>query len=128
MKALFKLTALLMIVLVIASCKKDKDKDDVKPKAGSFMYDGKEYALSQGFLENWGEWWAEEGFNIDLNLFSDGIEIFMDEDYAELTGKGHGMFFEMFSSKSDELVPGDYLFDDESLTPGTFEFGIIVMD
>lgn len=126
MKALFKLTALLMIVLVIASCKKDNDDDKVS--VNSFNYDGQEFELTQGILENYGTWSGDEAFNLDLTLLSSGFTIVDDQGYAEASGTGHGIYFEMYSSKSNELVPGEYVFDEDSYEAGTFEFGDFVMN
>lgn len=126
MKSLFKLTALLMIVLVIASCKKDKDDD--KASVNSFKYDGKEYKLTQGYLENYGQWWGE-AYNLDLTLLSEGFTVSQAQGgWITVTGEGHGIYFEMYSDKSNELVAGEYVFDEDSYEAGTFEFGDFVID
>ncbi len=115
-----------MLMLVVASCKKDKDDDNVS--ANHFKYDGKEFKLTQGYLENYGDWYSNNSFNIDLILLSDGFTVVEKDDWVEVSGKGHGIYFEMYSSKSNELVPGEYVFDEDSFEPGTFEYGDCVMN
>lgn len=105
----------LAMVLVIAGCKKDKDNPNY------IKYDGKEYALSQGMIENWGLGWEDEGYNLDISLLSSGFSI---SDAASVSGTGHGIYLWMYSSNSAYLESGTYHFDAEATeVAGTFEDG-----
>jgi hypothetical protein len=127
MKNIFKpLIAVLVIVLFVTGCKKDKEEESVK---NYFNYNGTEYILSQGFLENYGKY-ADEGYNIDLTLLSSDFTI--QESNGEidsLTGAGDVLLFEIFTSLPDKLDVRDYIYDEtESGAAGTFDWGVIGMD
>ncbi len=125
MKTLIKLSVLLLI-LATTGCKKDKDDD--KSPANYFTYDGTTYELSQGFLENYGQWELDEGFNLDVTMVSKGLTAV--ETGGELTtfsGTGDAVVFEMYSTSAGELVAGDYVYGEDSFDPGTFEFGALMI-
>jgi hypothetical protein len=121
MRLLIKLSVLLLI-LATTGCKKDKDDD--KSPTNYFTYDGATYELSQGFLENYGQWGMDEGFNLDVTLVSKGLTaVEAGGELTSLSGTGDVVFFELYSTTGGELVADDYVYDIDSFEPGTFEFG-----
>ena len=93
-----------------------------------FTYKGNTYELSIGLLEYYGQWSSSsDSYNFDIVLFSSGFSYNHDAD--DLTGEGHLMYFEMFSSSSNDLMPGTYLFDiDETYAANTFGYGFFAAD
>ena len=125
MKNLFKpFIAVFLLSIIIAGCKKDEDKT-VK---NSFNYNGTEFALSQGFLENYGKY-GDEGYNIDLSLLSSEFTIHESNGEVEsVSGTGDGLYFEIYTSLPNKLDVRDYMYDGtESYAAGTFAFGMIGM-
>ena len=115
---------LLLIVAVLclslAGCKKTKD-------AGNhFTYAGKDYALTNGLLEYYGAG-NGSGYNFDVTLYSSGISY--SETDQTLTGTGHILYIEMYSSQTGYLESGSYTFDSGSNgNSGTYTYGAIGMD
>jgi hypothetical protein len=117
-------TLLLMAAFVMpiffASC--GDDDDDQK---NHFKYDGETYEMTSGVILNWGQWWGE-GYNFDLYLFSEGIQY---NGIWDITGTGHGIFFEFYSPNENELAAGTYNFDPEDEgDPFTFSWSDFVID
>jgi hypothetical protein len=126
MKNLFKpLVAILLLILFIAGCKKDK-KETVNNQV---TYNGTEFILSQGFLENYGKSAADEGNNIDLTLLSSSFTIHeKNGEVDSVSGTGDALYFEIFTSFPDKLDVRDYTFDGtETFAAGTFDYGMIGM-
>ena len=115
--------SMLAMSLSFVSC----EKDDEDTKKNQFTYDGVDYALAKGIIENYGLWNYEPNiYNFDLSFFSSGL--ILDED-ADVTGTGDGLYFEMFSSSETELLPGTYTFDaQESGDANTFDIGMVVVN
>jgi hypothetical protein len=123
MKNLLKpFVAILLLSIFIAGCKKDEE-ETVK---NYFNYNGTEFSLSQGFLENYGKYGTDEGFNIDLSLLSSGFTINESNGEVEsVTGTGDGLYFEIYTSLPDKLDIRDYTYDaKESYVAGTFSYGM----
>jgi hypothetical protein len=117
MKNLMKiLTGILVLSLILVSCKKDKDKDTV---SNYFKVNETTYKMSEGILENWGTSESYEGYNLDLTLISDGISIDADDNWS---GSGKAIYFEMYSTSSTYLPSGAYDYDDETSPSPTFSF------
>jgi hypothetical protein len=126
MKKIFKpLIAILLLILFVAGCKKDK-KETVN---NQFTYNGTEFILSQGFLENYGKSAANEGNNIDLSLLSSTFTIHeKNGEVDSVSGTGDALYFEIFTSLPDKLDIRDYTYDGtESYAAGTFDYGMIGM-
>jgi len=107
--------------LMMANCKKDSDSG----KKNSIKYNGKEYELSAGILENYGRVSEDLGFNIDLTLMSSEFNIHEENGIIDsISGTGNIMYFEMFTSDSTELDSRNYTFDSqETQATGTFDDG-----
>ncbi len=108
------LTGVLLAGTILFGCDKDEVDDDNAGKTNFLKIGTQEYDLSAGILENYGTdddttW--HYGFNTDLLLYSAGLSMQTDE-YGDwdLTGKGHGIYFEMFSTAGNALDNGDYVF------------------
>ena len=126
MKHLFKpIIAILLLSLIVGGCKKDKE-ETVK---NYFNYNGTEFTLSKGFLENYGKSAANEGNNIDLTLLSSAYTIHVKNGEVDsISGTGDALYFEMFTSLPDKLDVRDYLYDEtESFAAGTFDIGMVGM-
>ena len=111
----------------------DKDDDDKTGTKNYLKIGDTEYDLSAGILENYGtdddnSW--HYGYNTDLTLYSAGLSLQIDEDDDyDVTGKGHGIYFEMFSNSGNSLNNGDYIFSSTEPYPiGTFAGGGYVIN
>ncbi len=114
------LMAAFVMPLFFASC--SDDDDDQK---NHFKYDGNTYEMTSGVMLNWGQFWGE-GYNFDLYLFSEGIQY---NGIWDITGTGHGIFFEFYSPNENELAAGTYNFDPEDEgDPFTFASADFVLD
>ncbi|MCF8372307.1 MAG: hypothetical protein K9H64_11835 [Bacteroidales bacterium] len=122
-------TLILLVIagtfLVFSSCKKDDDKSD----PGKFTYDGTEYSLKGGFLEYFGPNSANDGYNLDLTFYTPEITVQEVLGFPYATGNGKVIYFWMYSSHSDGLATGNYVFDALSTeAAGTFVSGYLDTD
>ncbi|MCX6328409.1 MAG: hypothetical protein NTZ85_02685 [Bacteroidia bacterium] len=119
MKNLMRIfTGILVLSLILVSCKKDKDKEDTVKNY--FIVDGTKYEVSFGTLENYGtDPGYYEGYNLDLYLITSGIDVDVDGDW---TGTGKALYFEMYSTNAAYLTSGEYTYDLVSDIPPTFTF------
>lgn len=114
------LMAAFVLPVLFAACSKDDDD-----KKNHFKYDGNTYEMTSGVMLNWGQWWGE-GYNFDLYLFSEGINY---NGIWDITGTGHGIFFELYSPNENELAAGTYNYDPEDEgDPFTFSWADFVID
>jgi hypothetical protein len=106
---------------LLAGCKKDADTG----RKNLIEYDGKEYALSLGFMENYGKYYESEGYNIDLTLMSSGFKIHeANGEIDSVSGTGNAIYFEMFTTDSTELDSRIFTYDPEGTREaGTFDNG-----
>lgn len=126
MKNLFKpIIAIVVLSLFVAGCKKDK-KDAAANN--NFNYNGVNYNLAKGFLENYGKT-GTEGYNIDLSLLSS--EFTIHESMGEIdsvSGVGDAVYFEIYTSLPGKLDIKDYLYDAAGTrADGTFDAGGLMM-
>ena len=114
------------IVFVFSACKKD---DDVTPKS-ILTFDGKTYDLASGLLIDYGKFKTTEGHAQVLFLYSSGIKIHEGAGKIDSTsGKGHIVYFEIFSPLSNTLGEGEYIFDDTAtFLAKTFGFSYVVFN
>ena len=84
-----------------------------------------EYDLAQGILENYRKLDEAEDYNIDLVLISSGFVVHeVGGEIDSLSGEGHLIYFEMFTSDPNKLALGDYNYDpNETGKAGTFDDG-----
>ena len=137
MKNLTKLLiSLLLLTVLIGSCKKDKDDNTPAPTPTSYLnVNGVQYILTQGTLENYGQddvpgdGWDFDGYNLDLALVSSGFTITSHGDTAyEATGSGQVIYLEMFTSNGSFLDNGEYNLDTTQPSPiKSFDIHIILL-
>ena len=115
------LTIILLSLIIFAGCKKDSKESTFN---NYIKYDGKTYDLDKGLIENWGQWDEDEAYNLDLYLISSGITLIESgDDWDIASGKGHGIYFEMYASSSTQLDNGTYDYDAWGWEAGTFDYG-----
>ena len=122
MKYLVKgIFALLAIGVMTVSCKKDEDEPTPK---NQMTVDGIEYLLSQGVLENYGQPQADDAYNFDLTLLSSDFTLYeVNGEIDSVSGTGEAIFFELYTSNSSALEPGEYVYTETATDdPGTFHY------
>lgn len=128
LKALF---ALLIAGVLFSACNKDDDDDDQDdPTPTSYMkYDGETVELDKGFIENYGEY-DSAVYNLDLTLLSPGFTVHLiDGEVDSVSGTGSGFYFEIFTSKPNELDSRTYTMDTVNIgADGTFDFADFVVN
>jgi hypothetical protein len=120
------LTIILLSMIIFAGCKKDKKESSF---SNYVKYDSKMYPIDKGVLENYGQWEEDGAYNLDLTLFSEGITLL--ESGGEIsgaTGKGHGIYLEMYTSSPSQLDNGTYEYDYWSEEAGTFDYGWVTIN
>ncbi|SMO60454.1 hypothetical protein SAMN06265379_103280 [Saccharicrinis carchari] len=115
---------LVMMSILLVSCSDDDNKVTSK---NYFKVGDKEYDLSAGIIDNYGTddgYGGYDGYNTDLALYSNGFSLQKDEyNEWDLVGKGHFIFFELFSSTGEKFDDGDYNFSEAEPNPiGTFNY------
>jgi len=127
MSKTFKLFfGIIVLISIIAStgCGKDKVEDTPPVVNNNYvMFDGAKYELSQGIIENYGEYNAGSSFNTDLTLISGYTVYESNGEIDSLYGTGNYIYFELFSSQGEKLDIGDYIYDaTESGDVKTFDY------
>jgi hypothetical protein len=119
----FKMAVLLLIFsFVFVTCKKD-----VVDKKGQIIYNGSEYELAKGYLNYWGlETTNHNSYLYDIILVSSKIT--MDYSQQLVSGIGHGIEFEFFSSSQNDIVPGTYVFDEKTYNANTFGWSDVYLN
>ena len=137
MKKIAKLLlSLIAISILITSCEKEDNIDSDSEFLNYLKVGDKKYELSLGALKNNGEMdGLYEGFNTPIWLVSEGVTI-TDNGNSEdknnfgsidIKGKGHFIYFELFSTKGDQLDnitykvdPGGYPHDLKTFSIGEY--------
>lgn len=111
-------------LLFFASCKKDSPTQE--KSTNSLKVDGIEYEISKGILMNYGGDGTK--FNIELDLFSSGIIVHELLGLPDsVSGAGHGIVFNIYSSSSDKLTLGEYSYN-KSNQSGSFDDAYYVLN
>jgi hypothetical protein len=120
MKNLIKIfTGILVLSLILMSCKKDKDKGGPN---NYFKVGNSTYEVSFGTLENYGtDPGYYEGYNLDLYLITSGIDVDVNGVW---TGTGDAIYFELYSTSATYLPSGEYTYDLVSDIPPTGTFDV----
>ena len=116
------------LILFLGSCKKD---DDNKSSSKNYMQlDDSEYELSKGVLENYGKDEGVDGYNLDLTLLSSGLKIVEEGgEVSDISGTGHSIYFDIYTSTSKKLDLGSYEYDSTGTGElGTFAYGGCIAD
>jgi len=107
-----------LLFIAVAGCKKDSKKDDATKNY--LKVDGTEYDISKGFIVNYGG--SGSIYNIDLVVVSSGLNIHDVNGLPDsVSGTGNTVYFEMYSSVSDKISSGDYVYNDSGAA-GSFDY------
>lgn len=110
--SLSTILAVLTLAVVFTGCKKD---DDSPKKENALQIGDTTIAITGGSLVNYGDGSWHEGYNLDLNLFGEGVTMTEIEiGNRDIEGNGFRFYCEMISSNEEILVPGTYVYDDTS--------------
>lgn len=128
-KIIMLLSGLCLASLLFISCSKDDDNtieiNATKTSLNYLKIGNAEYDLSAGVFENYGidkNNKSYHGYSTDLMLYSKDLSLQKNEkDFFMFAGKGHAIYFEMFSSSGKELNNGDYVFSSKA----PFQIGAI---
>jgi len=106
--------ALLAGSLLFTSCRKDDDDDnnDTNAFPQELVIDGTRHELGFAFMESYADF-GNNSHNLDLLLLTDDLTIHYDaSNYPDsVSGNGHILYFELFSTDSTFLSAGTYGFD-----------------
>ena len=113
--------------LLMTGCQKDDEK--IAPR-NVFTYNGIEYDLAKGILLDYGQIGKGEGHTQHLYLYSSGISIHESNGKFDSTsGKGHFIYFEIFSPTGGVLADGDYTYDiNNTFKASTFDYSYAVLN
>ncbi|AZQ43273.1 hypothetical protein [Nonlabens ponticola] len=112
----FNLILLLALFSISLSCTSDDDNDDDNNIGENFFTLGDDdYALTQGFIEDYGDN-GNDSYDFDITLLGDGFEV--DFDSEEIRGKGDAIYLDLNSDDMEDLSDGTYVFaqDRDSFT------------
>lgn len=114
------LATFILSILFMVGCKKDSDSPSYK-----MNYDGTDYSLSQGFLENFGKWTDEMDYNMGIVLLSSGFTVHeANGELDSLSGIGHGITFDLYTTSSNKIDIGVYTYEsNDTGQAGTFGYG-----
>lgn len=116
------LTTVVLIAIIFTGCKKDKNNEE--SLSNYVTYNGTKYAVDKGILENFGQFEEGGAYNLDLYLVSNGITFLeSNNEITGVSGQGHGIYFEMYTSGPTQLDNGTYNYDYWSETASTFDYG-----
>lgn len=117
------LASVLLLCFALTGCEKDSKLNETK---NSLKVDSTEYEISKGILEYYGS--NGSGYNIDLTLYSPGITIHENQGLPDsVSGNGHTLYFEMYSSSSEKLELGDYP-ENNTGNAGTFDIANYIVN
>jgi PKD repeat protein len=93
-------------------------------KANEIKFDGSNYALTKGYLQNYGDSNGESTYyNFDVHLVNDGITITQDD----AMGTGDLIYLELWSASPTGLNPGTYSFASNGAAQ-TFSYGAVALN
>lgn len=120
----------LFTLSIFSGCK--NDNEEIVPQS-EITFDGATYELANGLLIDYGQYSKSEGNQQVLFLYSSGITIHGAEGEIDSTsGKGHVVYFDIYSPVSNVLGDGAYAFDNSSTflskTFGGFSYVVLNAD
>lgn len=120
MKQFRFLSYLFVAVLCLGLVSCSDDDDDNK---NVFAYGSDSYDIHNGLILNYGNYFSQNTYNLDLCLCTEGVSF--DEEDEEFVGSGKMLRAYMWCT-SAELAEGTYTYDpDESGDTNTFDYLII---
>ncbi|NOU60939.1 hypothetical protein [Marinifilum caeruleilacunae] len=100
--------AILLSGFLFVGCSKEENDHH---SSNYLKLGGSKYDLQQGVLENFGSK-GNSSNKFNLTLLSAGFTIHeFDEVFDSISGTGHGVYFVLYSSSSEKLEIGDYVYD-----------------
>lgn len=126
MKNLKLLILLVSISLVSFSCGSDDDGDGGSTSgSGVLVYGDTEYQLKSGVIEDYGEY-SNGVYNFDISLVDSGLRV-VDGETVPTNDTFSGVYFELFTSNSQDLVEGVYTFGN-GIGAGTYGSAEVIID
>ena len=124
MKTVKILTFFLVILIIFSGCKKDKDNGD-ETYDYYIKYDGKMYPLDKGAIENYGHYYVDDSYNLDLWFLSEGLNMIeINGEWDHESGTGHIVYFIMNTNSPSQIDNGNYVYDEDlTYDAGTFKYG-----
>ncbi|NPA35970.1 MAG: hypothetical protein GXO47_03870 [Chlorobi bacterium] len=113
-----------MVAFVIQGCNNDDDNDIAD--GNYFSYDGKEYALTKGYIQFQGEAYNGDKYLWSVLLSSD--EIGYDAVESTYTGKGDLVYADIVSPSDTDIIPGTYTLGKEGDYYVSFMAGAVNFD
>lgn len=112
----FRLSFLLsVLVLLVSSCSSDDNSPAIGDTDGSgyFIFDGKEYPLKAGFIDNDGDDWSDDGSTeYEISLISTEFTIDADGEPIPVDRVFSMIDFVLYSKDAVKPKTGRYLFSD----------------
>ena len=120
MKKTFSLLTLaLLFVALLTGCRNDDEDRKNFLKIGST-----EYKITDGVLENYGISLNSDGYNMDLTFLTEGTALSVNGSDVTISGNGHAVYFEAFTSTATHLDNGDYTYSTTKPYPiKSFDYG-----
>ena len=126
MKNLKLLFLLVSISLVSFSCGSDDDGDGgTAGGSGVLVYGDTEYQLKSGVIADYGEYF-DGVYNFDVSLVDSGIRI-VDGETIPTNDTFSGVYFELFTSNSQDLEEGVYTFGN-GIEAGTYSSAEVIIE
>ncbi|SDG68288.1 hypothetical protein [Winogradskyella thalassocola] len=114
------------ISLVSFSCGSDDDGDGGSTSgSGVLVYGDTEYQLKSGVIEDYGEY-SNGIYNFDISLVDSGLRI-VDGEAVPTNDVFSGVYFELFTSNSQDLAEGVYTFGN-NIEGGAYSYAEIIID
>ena len=85
------------------------DDDGGSSSNNVLIYDGTEFELKAGVIENYGDYYTDGVYNFDVSLLSSEITI-GDDEITPNDDIISGVYFELFTDNSSDLEIGTYTF------------------
>ncbi len=123
------LQLLLLTAFLMSSCNNESDDDPIDNSPKNFLsYNDESYDLAIGALESFGNSDSSD-YKIDLTFGS--LSIYFHQANGgifDLYGTGYAIRFHVYNDAPETLESGEYTFDTDALTAGTFNYGIVYID
>ncbi len=101
----------IVIILLLMSCKKDSEQGSVTTSS-KFTYDGKEYTLVKGYINN------EVNTRFSVSFFSSGVSVMASAGVLNADGPGAGFLLTLDSTIPTDISAGTYKWPSQT-TPGS---------
>lgn len=110
-----KLTFIFIFVAtMIANCSSDDNTSvDEKTESGYFIYDGEEYPLKAGYIDNEGNQWTDDGSTeYEISLMSSDFTVSTEGEIITIDKLVHMLDFVIYSEDDQKPKIGIYKYND----------------